>query len=116
MLHQLDGGRTREIGRSSLSTVVHNRHLDAGVLLEVSHRDRGVDWVEVPADILVGRLVLRQELSIILQYLGVVCDLARLHLQGIGVSPELALRVEAVEHLPVHGDVFALVVADWNSI
>lgn len=84
--------------------------------MEVSHGDGGVDWVEVSADVLVGWLVFGQELGVVLENLGVVSDLPRLHFQSIGIGPELSFRIESIEHLPVDRDVLALIIINGNGV
>lgn len=41
-------------------------------------------------------------------------DSSVLHLKLVRVSPELALWVEVVEHLPVHGHVSASLICSWK--
>jgi len=116
VLHKLNGGWAGKIGRAALRAVVQNGHLQARVLLEVPHCNGRVDWVIVCADILVGETDLWKNLLILFGDSRVVDNLTWLHFETVGVGPEFALWVEAVEHLEVDGDILALVILDRNGV
>lgn len=115
LLHELNGGWAGEVGRATLWPVIQDSHLQARVLREITHSDGGIDWVVVSADVLV-REATWKNLLILLDHGGVVEDLSRDHFEAVGVGPEFALRVEAIEHLEVNGDILTLVVLDRNGV
>lgn len=109
MLHELNRSFAHYICCSALSTIVHDCHLYITSIL-ISHTNSGGHGVVVS-----GHWTLQAEVFDLYVKASFVYD-SLLHLQPVGISIELALRIKAIVHSPVDSDVLWSIVRDINRV
>ena len=100
MLHQLDWSFAIQISRSSLGPIIHDSDLKVRSI-DISHGNGWVNWIVVRTN----RWICDFKLVLI-----TFVDVSFNHLEAVWICPELTLWVKSIIKLPIHDDIFTLVV------
>lgn len=106
MLHNLNSRFFGEIGRTTLSPVVHDSYHNIGSI-SILHADCRINWI----------IIMRNSWLSCFEFMPIYfINLSFLHLESIRISPELSLWIEAIVEFPVHCDVFIYLVSKRNRV